>query len=206
MPAVDRGERTLPAEPLGEARGVERRGVGMCPRIVGVDGRGQLNERPLHTLLVAALDLAHPRDVVADVDTVDEPPADLARIGNVARLDRQPELLDKIGVGGVPWPKHLATGLDRAPVGERHRLDAASGPVPSLEHDHVSTRTLEVPRGTQSRQSCPQHGHVDHSMTPVDWICRRRLRSLSAAPYSDLSEASTGGALLDSDDPIIVVF
>ena len=135
----------------------------MAPWIVGIDRRRQSHERFLDPYLVESLGFAHPRDVVADVHAIDEPPADLAGIGNVTRLDGESELVDELTVGRVPRPEHLAAGLDHAPVRQRHRLDSATDPVPCLEHDHIRSRALQVARGAQSRQSRPQHRHVDHA-------------------------------------------
>src|ERR1700733_944980 len=100
MPAMDRRECVLLAEPAGEAERVEPGSVRVTPRIVGIDGRRELHEGLSDALVVTSLGLAHPWHFVADVYAVDESPADLAGIGHVARLDRQAALLHKLAVSG----------------------------------------------------------------------------------------------------------
>ena len=128
VPPVHRGERVLLAEPVGKAQRVEPGGVGVS----STDRRGRRSRRARRTPAPTRSSSRRSASLIHGASSptytpVDESPADLAGIGHVARLDRQAELLDQLAVGGVAGPEHLAAGLDHAPVGQRHRLDAAAG-------------------------------------------------------------------------------
>ena len=94
--------RRTPGARAGRAAIPEAGGVEGAPRPdaptdrSGSTARRSSSERALHALVVGALGLAHPRRLVADVHAVDEPPAHLAGVGDVARLDGQPELVDEL--------------------------------------------------------------------------------------------------------------
>ncbi len=119
----------------------------------------------------------HPRRLVADVDTVDQSPAHLPRLGDVARLDRQARARRPARGRRCAVAEDLAAGLDGAAVGQRHRLDPAAGPLARLEHDHVRTGAHEVSRRAQPAQSGTQHSDIEH----VWLLARSDCRSRSAA-------------------------
>ena len=52
--------------------------------------------------------------------------------------------------------EHLAAGLDHAPVGERHGLDAAAGAVARLEHDHVRAGALRSRAAVRPASPAPR--------------------------------------------------
>ena len=63
-----------------------------------IDGRRQAPELRVHPCQVSALGVGHPGDVVADVDAVLQSPADLPRVVDVGRLQREPQLADQLPI------------------------------------------------------------------------------------------------------------
>lgn len=133
----------------------------MTPRIVGIDGGGEPRERLLQALVVGALGVAHPWQLVADVDAFVQAPAHLSRVGDVAGLDGHSELVDQSPVGPVLGAEQLSPGLDGAPVGKLDRLDAAARTVAGFEHNHVRSPPCQVTRCRQAGEPGAEHSHVD---------------------------------------------
>ncbi len=92
MAAQDRWERAPLTQPGAEAELIEAGGLGVTPRVVGIDGRRERGELPLQALGVGPFERAHPRSLVADVHALMQAPGHLAGIGDVAGLDRESEL------------------------------------------------------------------------------------------------------------------
>ena len=138
----------------------------MAPRIVGVDGRRQRGELSVQALGVGPLALGHPRGVVTDVDALFQAPGHLAGVGDIAVLDGKSQLGDELAVGGVLAAEDLAPGLHGAAIGQRDRLNAATGSFARLEYDHISTGAIQITRRRKPRQPGPEHCDVGHGQLP----------------------------------------
>jgi hypothetical protein len=73
----------------------------------------------------------------------------------------------------MPRAEHLAAGLGRVTVGERHGLDTTTGTVTRFHHQYVRSGELEVARGAQTRQSSAQYSDIDHArrLLSACWLC-----------------------------------
>ena len=125
--------RALGAQPAGERERVEPGGVGMPPRVGGVDGRGELRHARLEPVGVRGVGGGEERREVALPGPLREVPAHQPGLGDVARLGLQPVLGREPEVGGVEVADQLAAHLDAAAVLEHDALDAAAGAVARLE-------------------------------------------------------------------------
>ena len=142
--AADGRRRADAAQPVVDAGRVEAGGVGVAPRIVGVDGAREAAEQLLDAVVVRALGLRQPRQVVAVVRPLVEQHAGDAGLGDVAGHEGEPELGDEAAVGGVERPDHLAAELHEAPVAQLRLLDPSADASAGLEHQDVGAAPGEV--------------------------------------------------------------
>ena len=182
-----RRARALLAQPPVDREPVEPVGVRVAPGIIGIDGARQLAGQAGEPLRVGPLGVGHPRKVVAPVDAVDQVGCHLARLGDVARPERQAELRDELEIGRVELADQLAPELKHAAVGKRRLLHTAAGPVARLEHEHVDPGPVEIPGGRQAGEAGADHEDVGHRPARRPSLRTRspiRERSVSASSSS----------------------
>ena len=123
------------AQPVGKARVVEHRRIGVRPGIGRVDGRRQLTELGLDAIMVGALFGRHP---VAANNAFDHVVAVLTAGLDVARFDLKPKFASQAEVGVLKLAGQLAAELNYPPVGQRRLFNSAADAITGFEHDHVA--------------------------------------------------------------------
>ena len=151
------GRRAHLAQPIADGEPVQPLRVGMRPRVVGVDRRGQRAELRLRAIVRLLLGPGQP---VPEHAAEAQHPGVLAGQRRERVDEREPELVHEPAVRRVPGPDDLAAELDEPAVGELGLLHPPAGPVARLEHDHVGARGGQVARGRQAGQPGAQHGDV----------------------------------------------
>ena len=152
----------LLAEPRVDREPIEPRRVRMAPGVVGVDRLGEGPGQPGEPLSVGPLLVGEPGELVADMHAVHQVGRHLAGVGDVARPQRQAELVDQPEVGGVDLADQLAAELDDAAVRKRRLLDPAAGPFAGLEHDDVDARPMQVARRREPAEARADDDDVGH--------------------------------------------
>ena len=156
----------------------------MAPGVVGVDRLGEGPGQPGQPLSVGPLLVGEPGELVADVHAVHQVGRHLAGVGDVARPQRQAELVDQPEVRGVDLADQLAAELDDAAVRKRRLLDPPPGPFAGLEHDDVDARPMQVARGREPAEARADDDDVGHrrlSSPSLSTIAPTRERSVSAS-------------------------
>ena len=123
------------AQPVGKARVVEHRRIGVRPGIGRVDGRRQRTELGLDAIMVGALFGRHP---VAANNAFDHVVAVLAARLDVARFDCQPKFASQAQISVLKLTGQLAAELNYPPVGERRLLNAAADAVTRFKYQYVA--------------------------------------------------------------------
>ena len=121
-------------------------------------------EEPLDALVVRPLLVAREREhLVAPRDTFEQIERLRALLAEIARLEREPELLDEPEVRRVDAADDLAAELRRAATVDIQLLHAPADAIARLEDGHVRAPRGEVARGGQAGEPGPEHEHVAHS-------------------------------------------
>jgi hypothetical protein len=152
--------------PLGHRQAVQPVGVGVRPRVLGVDLAGELAEGLLGGVVAGPVGVAHPREPVADHAAVDEHRGVLARQLREGRLQRQAELGDEAAVGLLEGADDLTAQLHQPAIRQRRLLDAAARTVAGLEHDHVDALARQVPTGREAGQPSSENHDVGQAREP----------------------------------------
>ena len=132
----------------------------MPPRVAGIDRSNELAPLPLDPLVIGLLPVVAVGEVGSALDAFVQVVGRLPRHVRVARLEREPELLDEAEVVGVHRAHDLAPELHRPAAVLSELLDTAADPAPRLEHEDVRARSGEVPRRSQSGQAGTENEDV----------------------------------------------
>jgi hypothetical protein len=130
------------------------------PRVGRIDRPGQGDQRGLHAhgvLLVRGGEERRPRTGARSLHQV---PAHRPRLGDVGRLQREPELAGQLQVRRTERAHDLAAHLHGPAVVEHDPLDPPAGPVARLEHLDVGAARHEIAGRRQPGEPRAQHEHV----------------------------------------------
>ena len=149
----------------------------MGPGVGRIDGRDELCPLPLDALVVLPLAAVAEREVVSTLHALEQVVGRLPRHAGIARLEREPELLDEPEIGRVHRPHDLAAELHRPAALLRKLLDPAADPPAGLEHEDVRARAGEVARRGQSGEAGAEDEDVGQPASSLRIAARSRARA-----------------------------
>jgi hypothetical protein len=177
----------------------------MGPRVVGIDGRGELAEETFDALVVLPFPIAREREaVLRAVEAVDEVVRRRAGDRGVRGVERQSELVHEPQVGRVSLPDELAAELHGALVVDGDLLDAAPDAVARLEHEDVCAAGGQIPGRRKAGEPGPENEDVPHVASSTaagagdSTSTRRASRGRCALTRSPSRTASSSPAFVTS--------
>lgn len=133
----------------------------MRPRIVGIDTLRQLPKLALRVFVAVAVAVVEERKAHADhALPIGQHEGLLAGQRGKGRHDREVQLVDKPGIGGMEGRDDLPAELHQAPIAQLRLLHASPRASTRLEHDDVRARVRQPPRRRQPGESAAEHHHV----------------------------------------------
>jgi hypothetical protein len=131
------------------------------PRIVGIDTLRQPLKLALHVFVAVAVAVVEERKALADQPVaIGEHEGLLAGQRGKGRHDREVQLVDQPGIGGMEGRDYLPAELHQAPIAQLRLLHASSRASTRLEHDDVRARVRQPTRRRQPGESAAEHHHV----------------------------------------------
>ena len=114
--------------------------------------------------MAAAVGVVEP--ALADGDAVDQVESGLTLLVDVARNQREAELLHQAEIGVMDLADDLAPELDHPPVVEHLRLDAPAHAATALDDEHVAAGDEQIPCACEPGEPGTDHDHVGACHVP----------------------------------------